>query len=236
MKKYFPVLLLLAALLPLAGCVRMAEPAAPVPAEMERLIEAAQSNAPEDGRAASAASGNPDRTLGERLGVPECLVWDYSSGDGRLRILSESAPIVLPDAVGLPVLRVQSAGFSQAQVDRLFDACCGDTPMYSSFSERDAYSRAELQGMIGALDRLMEYGPEDAEIRRSYRQDLEALLANAPDRAARTPDAPLLHTETLSYDDGALTGTRSYVALGALPEGSWRELTADEVRAFEQEK
>jgi len=24
--------------------------------------------------------------------------------------------------------------------------------------------------------------------------------------------------------------------LGALPEGSWRELTADEVRAFEQEK
>ena len=26
------------------------------------------------------------------------------------------------------------------------------------------------------------------------------------------------------------------LSLGALPEGSWRELTADEVRAFEQEK
>ena len=26
------------------------------------------------------------------------------------------------------------------------------------------------------------------------------------------------------------------LSLGALPEGGWRELTADEVRAFEQEK
>lgn len=80
-----------------------------------------------------------------RLNAPETYQAEISA-ESHLLAITVDAAVMLPMADALPAVRVIPAQFSQAQVTALFQALCGDIPMYDT--GRAGLSRAELDENI----------------------------------------------------------------------------------------
>lgn len=206
------------------GCADKFAPAVPVQTTTEQLAAmAAAQTAPPDDDASGETPAENREDLASRLGVPERFSFAYQSEDGSVRIDGD-APIELPDADALSVVRVKLGGFSQALTDRLYAACCGDAAMFDpagTFGQ--PCSQEELRGMIAEVDRLIAYAPQDAEVRGKLREQLRQRLSAAPESDARIAADALLKTRSIEpVAEGAPCGTQTYVHLVSLPEGYGR--------------
>ena len=134
--------------------------------------------------------------LRERYAIPETVRFDYS--EGKITITG-NAIVHVPDVSELPSARVFASSFDQKTVDRLYDACFPDGGTFD-YSDQTAYSRAEIEGMLGVLDRYAQMSRVKSVVYRceTERKRLEKLLPTAPETVLRTPTRPVLQ-------DGAAT-------------------------------
>ena len=75
----------------------------------------------------STKEGMDYSTLCAYYGVPERFQKDFT--DQGVTVHADIA-LELPETTALPMARVEAAKFSQEQIYALFNALCGDTPMY----------------------------------------------------------------------------------------------------------
>ena len=107
------------------GCQQTPEAPIMVQKDADTFIEKAQA-APE--------TANPDQSpsLRAQTGAAEWVEYSETALDGRLAI-QVNAPVILPDAAAMPVLRVKAVDFSEEIAKAFFDKLCGDdVMMYAS--------------------------------------------------------------------------------------------------------
>ena len=114
------VLLLLLAAVVLAGCQQTPEQPVVVQKDMEQMIEKGMTQSEAPGTASPEAALDY-AALCAHYGVPERF--EKSIHEGSLTINSD-VPIELPEALSLPMVRVEAAKFSQDRVYALWDALC----------------------------------------------------------------------------------------------------------------
>lgn len=105
----------------LSGCQHTPEAPIVVQKDADAFIEKAQAT-PELDVQTQASS------LRERTGAEERVEYSETALDGRLAIQVD-APVVLPDAAAIPVLRVKAIDFSEETSLAFFNKLCGDDVM-----------------------------------------------------------------------------------------------------------
>lgn len=183
MKRAFVILM--AAMLLTAGCAKA--PVADVAAKKntDRIVEIAQGGEAEDAVKQKTAS------VAEQVQAPERLMHELTAADGLLTIHID-APVIVPDA-SMPIVRVAPAQFSQEQVTKVFQAFCGDTPMYWT---TEVWTKPEIaQSIAQYREQLKE--PDLQEVDREH---IEQMIAEREDAYESAPE-----TKERVRTDGTLT-------------------------------
>lgn len=107
---------LMAVVFALAACQSTPDKPVVVQKDMEQMIEKAD--------ASDAAEETPGMTIKERVGAPETFVYENTKGNFTV---NANAPVFVPDADSMPIIRVRQGEFTQEQVSAYWDALVGDT-------------------------------------------------------------------------------------------------------------
>ena len=110
------------------GCQHTPEAPIVVQKDADTFIEKAQ---------AGPETANPDQfpSLRAQTGAAEWVEYSETALDGRLAI-QVNAPVILPDAAAMPVLRVKAVDFSEEIAKAFFDKLCGDDVMMDASIRR----------------------------------------------------------------------------------------------------
>ena len=219
MKKRF--LILLTAVLLFAACGREFVPengeayrvtdTPLVPEETEKapkppygdVPDPAEAAAPDPSEAVEPADPTPTPyipTRRERYDIPNEVAFDRQDG---LLTITGTAPVLVPELTGLPLLRVCTADFSEERVRALYRACRKDAPAHE-YAERldlSAYSREELSTLLEAYEDYRTNATADVLKSAAQRniEDAKAQLAQAPASVSRKPLSLTLTEQTVDY-------------------------------------
>ena len=172
--------------LPLAACRQTTDPAILAQKNTEQIIELAVAD---DTETVDAPSGTP---LAEQLDAPERLSEQLTGADSKLTVTID-APVVVPEC-DMPIVRVEPAEFTQEQVTNVFQAFCGDTPM---FLESDVMTKSEIEQSIAIHrenlnDETLQQADRDLE--EQVIAELQKAYLTAPETNERTQTDGTLQT------------------------------------------
>ena len=171
MKKAINIILsALVVLSMITGCQETPETVIVAQKDADTFIEKAQATPELDGQTLSPS-------LWEQTGAEERVEYRETALDGRLAIRVD-APVVLPDAATMPVLRVKAVDFSEETAKAFFDKLCGDDVMMDASIRR---TKSEIEKEILENEKLKmsedyiddQVGQEqidlmNAELRKQY--------------------------------------------------------------------
>ena len=177
MKRMISAAALLFIVTALAACKPTPETLVVIQKDMEQMLEKAQG--PEN-IISDEAEAAPALSLAERYDIPESYEYSIKDEQGRYE-LNVNAKVELPDVVSLPIVRVEAADFTQAQVTGLFNALCGNEAMYY---KPNVMSKADIQDMILHYKQIManeEYSEVQRDAMPGAIEYYESLYASAPE-------------------------------------------------------
>lgn len=170
---------LVALLLLTTACQPTPENPIVIQKDLDRLIEAAQSDPEENGVEKQLAETR--NALATRLGVPERYSIDEAFHQGKLRIIG-NALIEVPSVEKVPVVRVTHENFSQEMANTLVDILCSDTTMYQRMA---LPSKEDVAQQIILLKQQMVVYDGDESAQRAIQnqiKEFEAFQKIAPDK------------------------------------------------------
>lgn len=178
-----------AVLLITAGCAKAPDASVIAKTNTEQLVSSITEQA---------SSDVPPATdhLAAQLGTPERIEDVRTDANGKL-VINYHAAVVVPDATAMPIYRVEPAEFSQAQVKGLFDAYCGNVPMYETGAR---LTKQQIEAAIRNHEAYLA-DPATDESDREYSTimlpELKEMLASAPDQS----ELPLSDGTLQKYDE-----------------------------------
>jgi len=198
MKKGFTILLAVGIVLSLAACQETPEKEIVIPKDMEQMIEKA---------AATDAGGTPGGSLKERVGASETFVFANEKDNF---MISANAPIHVPDADRIPIVRVKAGEFSQEQVTAYWDALVGDTVMYEPQTQM---TKSEIEEFLINYRKAIAEREHDPDYEQIIEQTkatiayLESLHPKAPEVIERKPaDSTLKRIENRMWGSEKVYG------------------------------
>ena len=155
-------IILLACAILLSGCANAQTQGATVEKNTDQMVEIALAGMEPTANATAApteATQTPAARspLYEKLGAPERYLVPLSPKTDKLAITVD-ADVILPNAEGMPTVRIEARDFTQEEVTLLFRALCGDTIMYR---KRTQSTRAEIQERIDDVREEMKTATGD---------------------------------------------------------------------------
>ncbi len=209
MKKHICIILL-AALLLLCACQPTPEEPVVIGKDNEAMIEKAKETS------VPVSTGSD---LWEQLGCPEVYSVSFTDETKKINITGE-APILLPDAEGLPLLFVEADRFSQDTVTAFFNRLCGDVTMYEYPTETPKYAiQNQMEQTMQEIETLREKGVPDDDGELAWRlrdmENLQKALVDAPDEVELISSDGTLHRAEMTFQ-GKQRGTTD--ALSVLSE------------------
>lgn len=227
MKRLIFILMALFTLASMAACQAAPESTIVAPMELERVIAVATGTPQPSAPSELPPTSDIASPLYGKLGAPKTYQATIDTREESLSIII-NAVVQLPDAEALPIVRVRPAQFSQEQVSALFEALCGDTPMYDS--GRAGMSPAALdQNLLMWQGRVQEGGqsgknaqamvdylkaekaalPEDIEEMRSTAQLREMVYSFGKPDIGRYVGMSAVENPMDSYNAGKRFGVRN---------------------------
>ncbi|MDD5017048.1 MAG: DUF6034 family protein [Eubacteriales bacterium] len=146
--------------------------------------------------------------VSEQVDAPETYTANVTAAEGKLNVIADNASVILPNVDAIPILRVEAADFTQAQVDGLISALLGGQTIYEVTYGAD--TKDEIMQQILNLKRLKEtdeYASEGDQAQLS--EDIEMLEAKyeqAPETSEDITvesDGQLKQEELTDYETGA---------------------------------
>ncbi len=125
------------------GCQQTPEAPVVVQKDADAFIEKAQATPELDGQ-------TQPPSLREKTGTEEYVECSETALDGRLAI-QVNAPVILPDAAAMPVLRVKAVDFSEEIAKAFFDKLCGGDVMMDASIRR---TKGEIEKEILENEKL----------------------------------------------------------------------------------
>ena len=196
----------------LAGCQATPEQPIVVQKDLEQMI---QQGMGEDSPEQTTQQQTPEQTMAkpqisyaevcEHYGVPERFQTTITEGSLTINC---DVQVQLPDALQMPMTRVQAGRFSQEQVTALFKTLCGDTQMYIFPSVREkAYYEQEILNCKAELAKQTE--DDFIKFYNTLIEDLQEQYEKAPEELEEIPcDGTLQTYELDGGGPGAMAGTR----------------------------
>ena len=135
-------------------------------------------------------------SLATQLGTPDCIEDTQTAVNDKL-VINYHASVVVPDATAMPIYRVEPAEFTQAQVKGLFDAYCGNVPMYETGAR---LTKQQIEAAIRNHEAYLADSAtdqSDREYSTIMLPKLKEMLASAPDQS----EFPLSDGTLQKYDE-----------------------------------
>ena len=167
----FVVLSLLLVLSAAAACQATPEEPIVVGKDQQAMLDAA------------AQTVEPEVSLSEQVDAPAAYKTELKVSDTFK--LTADAEVTVPDADGMPIIRVKAADFTQPQVDGMIKALFKGQKIYETSEE---LSKEEITDMIVNSNRvknLEEFAGQEEMIDKSIAQ-LEAIYDSAPEKRVYT--------------------------------------------------
>ena len=197
----------------LAGCQATPNEPVVVQKDLEQMIEKGME---QNGTASPepVEEGMDYSALCAHYGVLERFQKDFTD---QGVVIHADIEIELPETTAIPMAHVEAAKFSQEQVYALFNALCGDTPMYLTPEMRNkAYYEQEIlecqaQQALATDDNVINSLNDHIDL-------LKQQFADAPDSIDLIPSDGTLQTMNVEYDaTDAATGTQMYLEVSSDP-------------------
>ena len=201
MKRAISITLAVIAIVFVAGCQKSPDSPIVVGKNVDLLIDKAtegdqETQAGTENESTQAVESMDYRAvLAEKLGVPERFAADEEYPGGKLTLIAD-ADIILPNAVALPVMRVEPADFSQELVSKLYDYLIGNTPMYQ---QQKKPTKEQIQDDLVWWRQILN-DPQSAEESKLQAEEkiaeLEAAYDSAPDSVEMIPADATIKLQT----------------------------------------
>lgn len=204
---------------------------------------------------AAAQTVEPGMSLSERVNAPAAYKTELVVSD-RFKLTAD-AEVTVPDADGMPIIRVKAADFTQPQVDGMIKALFKGQKIYETSEEM---SKEEITDMIVNLNRvktLDDFAGEEEMMDTEIAQ-LEAIYDSAPEKRVYTEsngqlkkkeladrdENPFVNGEHVAYytglyartnaEDGTApyTGTTPYSCIDVRNNNDLTKPNADETGGF----
>lgn len=159
----------------LTGCRHTPEAPIVVQKDADTFIEKAQATPELDGQIQLPS-------LREKTRAEEYVEYSETALDGRLAI-QVNAPVILPDAATMPVLRVKAVDFDQEIAKAFFDKLCGDDVMMDA-SIRRTKSEIEREILENEKLKISEDYIDDSQAQEMFDQmnaELKKQYLTAPE-------------------------------------------------------
>ena len=196
MKRVYCLIIIALFMISSAACQATPEKQIVIQKDMEKMIE--------KGMAESGTAKDTGVALRERVKAPETFV--YESVKDNFTV-SSNAPIRVPEAGRMPIIRVKAGEFTQEQVTKFWDALVGDTVLW----QRGELTKSEIQKKLVILRKTIaqhEDTPAYAEAVKDTKAEIEKLEAqykDAPEEIQMTAaDSTLREVKTALPDSGAV--------------------------------
>ena len=169
----------------LIACVPTPETEFVTHKDTEEMIEKASGT-----QSATAADGEalPASSVRVQYGFPDDWVETFTEGDGHFTVRID-APVEVPDASAVPIVRVERGTFDPAVVKRMFDTL---TAGHTLVLRNRVMTKTEIANLIAHLQN--ELGDPDSDLderdRVWFTEQIEQLKAQYPD-APDTKDEPI---------------------------------------------
>ncbi len=164
---------MLCVLLALAGCSQSSNAARPSPVQLDtaQMMKTA----------ASATPVSSDTTLRGQLQAPESYQAQKKSGIVTLMI---DAPVLIPDAGTVSIVRTTGVDFTQEQVDSILALLWKDSAMWDN---NPPLTKAQIEEQIASIERNLENLPDYQDEREYFETirlpELRERLKTAPESA-----------------------------------------------------
>lgn len=216
MKRCFVYGCLLGALMLFAGCGREFETVEEEAYRTDRIEgvvvqDAAGREDSAEATGAPAPTATPVPPIKEQYEIPETSSFYYKDGSLTLEGVGQ---VIAPEGSDMPCYALKLEDFSQETVAAIFAACCGTTPMYTSFSQ--PYSQEELEHMVQGLEWEAALNPKEEKRIQKRIRALQKEMATAPETVKRERSYGLLVEETELVEGQMVTSTN--VSCSAVPE------------------
>lgn len=184
--RFLKIACVIGALLVVSGCSPARGSASPSPLQLDtaQMMETAASEAPQ----------KDSETLRERLNAPETYRYEGTSG---IVTLSIDAPVRIPDADTVAVVRTSGIDFSQEKIDALLSLLWQNDAMWDN---NPPLTRVQIEEQIASIEHNLETLP-DYQAEREYFEtvrlpELREQLKSAPETAG-----PVLSSGKLSIEE-----------------------------------
>lgn len=147
---------------------------------------------------AAAQTVEPGASLSEQVNAPSAYKTELVVSD-RFKLTAD-AEVTVPDADGMPIIRVKAADFTQPQVDGMIKALFKGQKIYETSEE---LSKEEITDMIVNSNRvknLEEFAGQEEMIDKEIAQ-LEAIYDSAPEKRVYTESNGLLAKKEITDRD-----------------------------------
>jgi hypothetical protein len=191
----------------LAGCQKTPDQPVVIQKDLEQMIEKGMTES-ESATSAPAETGMDYAALCAHYGVPERFLADFT--DQGVEVHADIA-IELPGTTALPMARVEAARFSQEQVSALWEALCGDTPMYIVPETLD---KEHYQETILEFQAQLAMATNEDAIRslNSNIDDLKKMYEAAPESIEPVPCNGTFNKMEVKHEKtDAASGTQTYL-------------------------
>ena len=168
------LIFVLAVLLLATACQKTPEAEIVVQKDMDAMLGKAE--------AAPMTGETPALSLAERYGIPESYAYALTDGLGRYEF-NVDAKVEMSGVTAFPIVRVEAADFTQAQVTGLFNALCGDEEMYY---KPDVMTKAEIQDRILFYKKILT----DEEYSQNQRDEMPDAIAYYESLYISAPEEP----------------------------------------------
>lgn len=155
-----------------------------------------------------ASAHNGQKQDADAMDAPKRYETTFKGASEKL-IVEADANIALPNAIELPILRVEAANFSQEMVSRVFSVLCGDADMNVS---QTVMTKSEYEMRI--VEAKAQLSTETNETTKSMLErqiaEYEQAIQSAPEEADLLPaDGTLQVEDIINQNTGEKIGSRT---------------------------
>ena len=216
-KRILTVVLALSTLFMLTACQSTPEQDIVAQKDVDRMIEAAETE-----------NAESDLSITEQYDIPDHYEYETTELDGRFT-LDVDADVIVPNVSAMPIARVQATDFTQEQVSGVFNTLCGDAEMWNAH-EQGELTKSEIESMILEFQKdlsdesyLQNTDETKLEADRSQLEYLQSIYDQAPETMEKTQSYGELSLKTAS---DVVTGDLlyTYIVLSATSDDGQLDL------------